>query len=206
MEHEENGRRQIISAKHRERLLLTHSYPRYLWHSFRESRAYRHMLSFWVNFRRYRLISRVITVLATVLTFMSTGALTLILALLCLLILPVALLLLGGTMLLGLFNRKQQNRLLQSEVDRRTVYLFFPEELASHSFSAATMRELASAKDAAVFVISPYTWSSRGIGGNGFYINARQEGAHLYLLRRHYFFFFKRLLKQAKTQRTVVIL
>lgn len=206
MEHEETGRRQMISARHRARLLFTHSYPRYLWHSLRESKAYQRTLSIWVNFRRYRLISRIITVTATVLTFMSTGALTLLLVLLCLLILPIALLLIGGTMLLGLFGRKQQNRLLHDEVSHHRVYLFFPAELDEHSFACATMRELASAPNTTVFVISPYTWSSHGIGGDGFYLNARREHPHLYLLRRHYFFFFRRLLEQASTQRIVVIL
>ena len=206
MEHEEAGQRQLISARHRARLLFTHSYPRYLWHSFRESKTYQRTLSLWVNFRRYRLISRIITIAATILTFMSTGALTLLLVLLCLLILPIALLLIGGTMLLGLFRRKRQNHQLYSEVSHHKVYLFFPEELEEHSFSCATMRELASSPNATVFVISPYTWFSRGLGGDGFYLNARQEQPHLYLLRRHYFFFFRRLLEQAKTQRIVVVL
>lgn len=206
MEHEEIYRARLRSAKHREHLLRTQSFPRYLWCSFRESRLYQRMLAVWVGFRRYRLISRIITVVATVLTVMGTGAATLILSLLCLLILPIAALLLGGTMLLGFFFREHQNRILRMETRAHTVYLFFPAELNECSFSADTMRILSQAADSTVFVVSPYTWSSRGLGGTGFYINARRESEHLFLLRRHYFFFFRRLLKHQSSQRIVVIL
>lgn len=206
MEYEDIDQVRLRAAGRREHLLRTQSYPRYLWHSFRESKLYRRTLSLWIKFRRYRLISRIITVIAATLTVMGTGAATLILALLCLLILPVVFLLVGGTMLLGFFRREHQNRILEREVQGHTVYLFFPEQLTEQSFSAATMRLLAQAKQSTVFVISPYTWSARGIGGRGFYINARREGAHLFLLRRHYFFFFRRLLDRRQTQRIVVII
>ena len=206
MDYEENGQRKLLAARHRERLIRIHSYPRYLWHSFRESKIYQRTLSFWVNFRRYRLISRIITVLATFLTVMSTGALTLIFSLLALIVLPIAALMVGGTMLLGFFRREHQNHILSHEIRGRTVYLFFPEELRERSFATETMRQFSARPDSVVFVISPYTWSARGIGGRGFYINARQEGRHLFLLRRHYFFFFRRLLSLCKKQRIVVIL
>lgn len=206
MDFEEISKKKLDAVRHRERLFRIHSYPRYLWHSFRESRIYQRSLNLWINFRRYRLISRIITVLATILTFLSTGAATLLFALLALIVLPIAALLVGGTMLLGFFRREHQNRMLFPEVNGRTVYLFIPEELHHHSFSAGTMQQFAARPDSTVFVISPYTWSARGIGGEGFYINARQEQAHLFLLRRHYFFFFRRLLTQRKNQRIVVIL
>ncbi len=205
MEHGDTHQARLRSAERREYLLHTQSYPRYLWRSFRQSRLYRRIQMIWTGFRRYRLISRIITVVAAALTVMGTGAVTVILVLICLLLLPIAALLLGGTMLLGFFRRDHQNRILCKEVRERTVYLFFPEELRERSFSANTMHLLAQAENGTVFVISPYTWSARGIGGHGFYINARQEGRHLFLLRRHYFFFFRRLLSQQSTQRIVVI-
>ena len=109
-------------------------------------------------------------------------------------------------MLLGWFRRGHQNRLLQPEVHARTVYLFFPSDLREYSFTAASMRQLAQRERCSVFVISPYAWSSKGLGGHGFYLNARQESPHLFLLRRHYFFFFKRLLNSQKTKRIIVVL
>ena len=153
-----------------------------------------------------RLISRIITFVAALITLMGTGAAALLLALLCLLVLPIAALLIGGTMLLGFFRRGWQNEQLRGEIAQRTVYLFFPSELNQESFSARNMKSFAQSSQATVFIISPYSWSTAGLGGNGFYINARREGEHLFLLRRHYFFFFRRLLSAEEHQRIVVIL
>ena len=193
------------SARHRERLFRIDSYPKYIWYSFRESKFYQRTLYFWINFRRYRLISRIFTTLATILTIIGTGASVLIFAILCLLLLPLAALWAGGTMLLGFFRREHQNRKLTHEVSGRTVYLFFPDEL-DENFSSMTMRAFSHLPHSTVFVISPYSWSSKGLGGSGFYINARQEDEHLFLLRRHYFFFFRKLLNFQKDKQTVVIL
>ena len=206
MDFGENSKRIMHSAQQRARLLRTQSYPHYLWRSLKESNGYRRAVLFWDNFRRYRLISRIIAILATFLTVMGTGALTVIFTLLCLLIFPIALLPISGTMLLGFFRRKHQNRILRDFVNGHTIYLFFPEELRENSFSAATMLQLSHHRDSTVFVISPYTWSSKGLGGYGFYINARREDEHLFLLRRHYFFFFRHLLTSGNAQRIVVIL
>ncbi len=206
MDISETVRREVAMAGHRAKLMAVKSYPRYLWHSLRESRSYRRIMSVWAGFRRYRLISRIISIVAAILTLMGTGAAVLVLGVLCLLVLPLATLAAGGTMLLGLFGRKRQNRRLAPQLPRHTVYLFFPGELESHSYTAATMKELAARERCTVFVVSPYAWSSKGVGGRGFYINARQEAPHLYLLRRHYFFFFRRLLREASYQRIVVIL
>ena len=198
--------RLATQALRRYRLFEGRSYPRYLWVSFRETGFYQRIRDFWVNFRRYRLISRCVTVIAALFTIMGTGAVVLLTALVCLLFVPAALLLAGGTTLLGLFRRKEQNVRLQSEVEGRTVYLFFPAEICAGTFAAGMLRELAGRPQSAVFVVSPYSWSARGLGGQGFYINARREGAHFFLLRRHYFFFFRRLLDEEKSKRIVVIL
>lgn len=206
MKHEEKIREELSAANQRERFLSLNSYPRYLWHSLRESKLYRRAVRAWIGFRRYRLISRIITFVAALITLMGTGAAALLLALLCLLILPIFALLVGGTMLLGFFRRGWQNEQLRGEITHRTVYLFFPSELREDSFSAHNMRSFAQAPQATVFIVSPYSWSAAGLGGKGFYINARREGEHLFLIRRHYFFFFRRLLNTQEHQRIVVIL
>ena len=206
MKNDEKIREELTSANQRERFLSLNSYPRYLWHSLRESKVYQRANRAWVGFRRYRLISRIITFVAALITLMGTGAAALLLALLCLLVLPIAALLIGGTMLLGFFRRGWQNEQLRGEIAQRTVYLFFPSELNQESFSARNMKSFAQFSQATVFIISPYSWSTAGLGGNGFYINARREGEHLFLLRRHYFFFFRRLLSAEEHQRIVVIL
>ena len=198
--------RQLAQAEQHSRLFGAKSFPKYLWYSLRESAVYQRARSFWVNFRRYRLISRVITVLATLLTFMSTGAVAVLFAVICLLLVPILLLGFGGTMLLGLFFRAGQNRFFMRETEGKTVYLLFPSHLENGTFTAALCRELSERPNSAVFIISPYAWSAKGVGGKGFYLNARQESHHLFLLRRHYFFFFRRLLTQRETKRTVVIL
>jgi len=203
---EEQISEEWTTAHRRRRLFTARSFPRYLWLSLRESDLYRRGYRFWVYFRRYRLISRIITVIAALLTVVGTGAALLILLLLALLILPIVFLPIGGTMLLGWFCRGHQNRILQAEVENHTVYLFFPSELREKSFAAMTMQQLAELPQCTVFVVSPYSWSTKGIGGNGFYLNARQEAAHLFLLRRHYFFFFKRLLSPCQAQRIVVVI
>lgn len=206
MKKAEDIRHELALARQRETLFRVKSYPRYIWLSIQESKFYQRLLNFWVNFRRYRLISNIIRILATVLTITGTGAALLLFLLLCLLILPIAALLAGGTMLLGFFGRERENRKLRSEVEGQTVYLFFPGELEEHTFSVRNMKQLAARPHSAVFIISPYAWASRGAGGRGFFINARQEDEHLFLLRRHYFFFFRKLLDTQNCKRIVVIL
>lgn len=206
MKNEDLIQEELESALRHYRLFTAKSFPRFLWHSFRESKLYRRIHRFWVNFRRYRLISRIVTVVATILTLMGTGAAIFLFSLITILLLPVTALLAGGTMLLGWFGRGRQNEALREEVIGRTVYLFFPSALRSPSFSAHTMHLFAQQPQSAVFIISPYAWSGVGLGGHGFYINARREAEHLFLLRRHYFFFFRKLLAECKAQRTVVIL
>lgn len=198
--------RLAAQALRRYRLFEGRSYARYMWGGFRETGFYQRIRDFWVNFRRYRLISRCVTVAAALFTIMGTSAVVLLTGVVCLLFVPAALLLAGGTTLLGLFRRKEQNAHLRSEVEGRTVYLFFPAEIRKASFAAGMLRELAGRPQSAVFVVSPYSWSAKGLGGQGFYINARREEAHLFLLRRHYFFFFRRLLDEEKSKRIVVIL
>ena len=187
------------------RLFTMSSYPRYLWHSVRETSYYQRIRDFWINFRRYRLISRCVTVAAALMTVMGTSAVIVLGSLVCLLLVPAAVLLMGGTTLLGMFRRRRQNQRLREEIEGRTVYLFFPATLREPSFTTAMIREFSRRPESAVFVISPYSWSARGLSGEGFYINARREGAHLFLLRRHYFFFFRRLLDGRIDQRTVVV-
>jgi len=198
--------RLAAQAVRRYRLFEGRSYPRYLWVSFRETDFYQRIRDFWINFRRYRLISRCVTVAAALFTIMGTSAVMLLTAAICLLFIPAALLLAGGTTLLGLFRRKEQNAQLRAEVEGQTVYLFFPASFHVSSFAKGMLRELAGRPQSAVFVISPYSWSTRGLGGHGFYVNARKEGSHLFLLRRHYFFFFRRLLNSEESKRIVVIL
>ena len=206
MKQEEKIREAWVELGSRYRLFAANSFPRYLWHSIRENELYQRGRRFWIHFRRYRLISRIITVTATLLTVMGTGAAILLFSLVILLVLPIILLLAGGTMLLGQFRRRKQNALLRHEITGRTVYLFFLGALRPNSFSSYTAHQLARAPQSVVFVISPYSWSAKGLGGDGFYINARQEAPHLFLLRRHYFFFFRQLLKSSETKRIVVIL
>ena len=197
---------ELAMAHRRYRLFSVKSFPRYVWHSVRESNFYRRARLLWISFRRYRLISRMITVISAILAVMGTGAAMLVFLVIALLFLPIATLLAGGTVLLGLFQRKKQNELLRKEVEDRTVYLFFPSTIRTHSFFAYTARQLAQHPHSVVFIISPYSWSPRGVGGKAFYINARREDEHLFLLRRHYFFFFRQLLVNHKDKRTVVIL
>lgn len=197
--------RMAAQATRRYRLFSVSSYPRHLWQSLRENSYYQRIRDFWIHFRRYRLISRCITVAAALFAVMGTGAVILISTMVCLLLIPAVLLLAGGTTLLGLFRRRHQNECLRPELDGRTVYLVFPTTLRDAAYQTGMLRELAQRPDSVVFVISPHIWSGQGLGGHGFYINARREEEHLFLLRPHYYFFFRRLLDPLGSQRTVAI-
>lgn len=200
------ARRLAAQALHRYRLFAKPSYARYLWADIRTTGIYRRTLLVLTRFRQYRIISRILTVLATMFAAMGTGAAMLVITLLCLLLIPAALLPLGGTTLLGLFRRRAQDAHLRPLLAGRTVYLYFPLRIRTPSYAHGMLRALALRPHSAVFVISPYVWATHGFGGRGFYINARDEGEGLFLLRRHYYFSFRRMLGEQTVQRIVVIL
>ena len=76
------------------------------------------------------------------------------------------------------------------------VTFVFPPRIAvaENAFLAANTRVLA--KNGAVFIVSPYLFSARGVGGKGAYSSLRYEGNGVYIIRRRTYFRLRRKLPQ----------
>ena len=100
------------------------------------------------------------------------------------------------------------NRRLRAELAGRHLYVFAVSDensLKAGSFFRGNAHMLADQPDCAVLVVSPHNIGTDGLGGKGFYLTARQECPHLYIVRRHYFFNLRRrVLRQTDAHMTVV--
>lgn len=180
------------------RLTMGKNYPHFLWQSFHATDFYHRYVHFLTNFRRYRLVSRLVTITAALIAFLGTGAAILLGLILALLLVPVFLLSVGGTALLGLFTRPSHRQALRKTLTQcKRVIICIPPVLSRQaSFLEGQIQEWAKQPGTGVFVVSPYAWLTRGLGGRGFYTNMRTENPGVYLLRRHFFYVLRHLLSE----------
>ncbi len=177
------------------------SYPRYLFGIVNASSPMRLIKKVTLFFRRARLITTIVSVASTV------SAAVLLLPM-YVIVLPIMLALTGLTAFCSLFFASRMNRRLRAELAGRHLYVFVASDegsLDAGSFFRANAHQLAQQPDCAVLVVSPHNIGTGGLGGKRFYLTARQEGEHLYIVRRHYFFNLRRrVLRQTDPHMTVV--
>ena len=152
-------------------------------------------------FRRMRLVRLIVSVSAAI-------SATVLLLPMYVIVLPIMLALPGLTAFSSVFFASRMNRRLRAELAGRHLYVFVVSDensLKAGSFFCGNAHMLADQPDCAVLVVSPHNIGTDGLGGKGFYLTARQECPHLYIVRRHYFFNLRRrVLRQTDAHMTVV--
>ena len=182
------------------------SYPRYLFDIVNASSPMRLIKKITLFFRRMRLVR--LMGLDEGDSISAAISATVLLLPMYVIVLPIMLALTGLTAFSSLFFASRMNRRLRAELAGRHLYVFVVSDensLKAGSFFCGNAHMLADQPDCAVLVVSPHNIGTDGLGGKGFYLTARQECPHLYIVRRHYFFNLRRrVLRQTDAHMTVV--
>jgi len=146
--------------------------------------------------RRFRLLSTILRAASVIVYAVETGAAFIIAAGIVLAVLPAALLLFIAAHIDSLISSgRAVSRVRQIARECDVTFVFPPRiAVAENAFLAANTRVLA--KNGAVFIVSPYLFSARGVGGKGAYSSLRYEGNGVYIIRRRTYFRLRRKLPQ----------
>lgn len=188
---------QLARAARLRRMSLRRGFFQDARESLMQARPYRLWQSILADFRRFRMISLIVRLTAWVFTVVQTGALVLLTTAVFFVLLPLLGLALGVALLTALMDTRRSLRRMRRQLENRRVYVFF---LADGGFGEGNALCFSQRADAAVLVVSPLWVSPRGLGRRKPYLNVRQEGAHLYLVRRYFFLSLrKKLLRPGQT-------
>lgn len=165
--------------------------------ALQEARSYRLWQKLLLNLRRIRLISFFIRIIGWIFTLLQTGTLVLLSTVILFVALPLILAFLLGVAFAALIDTRKSFKRLSAALQDKRVYVLF---CVNGAFAEANARALASDPSLAVLAVSPYRISSGGFHRSKRYVNMRQEGERLFLIRRHFYFFVrKHLLKPDQT-------
>lgn len=163
----------------------------------KEARAYRLWQKILTALRRVRLISLFLHIFGWVSTLLQTGTLVILTTVLLFLILPIFLVFLICLAATALIDSRRSIRRLSEHLKDKQVYVFF---CANGNFGIQNACALASDPHIAVLTISPYWIGAKGLLSNKRYVNMRQDGERLFLIRRYFYFAVrKRILKNGRT-------
>lgn len=114
-----------------------------------------------------------------------------------------------GTLSAVFLRARAANRRLLAALtpSKRVRIVIFPEHItfSDDTFAERSAKAMAEEKNTTVLVVTPYIWSTKGLGGKGMFFTARMEAPHLYLIRKNYFFILRRrVLDQLDADITVI--
>ncbi len=176
------------------------SFIRYLFETVMESYPIGLVTKLLHYLRRLRVVQLIVTLIAAVgavvtVTILSAAAL------------PFLLFGTATLAMLAAFFSRRANRRLRRVLEGEHIRVLVPPrgqgfprthrraaggDTAGTPFFQRQARAMAAEEGVSVIVVSPYLFSSRGLGGRGAYFTARCESEHVYLVRRHYFFLLRR--------------
>ncbi|MBO5305986.1 MAG: hypothetical protein J6B12_04410 [Clostridia bacterium] len=152
-------------------------------------------------FRRFRLVSLLFRIYSYLLVLLQLGTAFVVIVIGILILLPILLLSAISIIFSALVLYRKQNTHMEKELENKRILVFFPirdGELETDGLWKAHIRELATQKNTAILIVSPFFWSGKGLCGNRFYFLLRKENSNIYLLRKHYYFSLKRKIFENK--------
>ena len=162
-----------------------------------QARPYRLWQSILGYVRKFRMISFILRLTGWILTILQTSALVLLTTAIFFVILPLLGAVLLGVLFTALPDLRRSLRLIRPRISGKRIYIFFGE---AGDFRTREAHALASEENTAVLVVSPYWIAPKGLGRYRFYVNVRQEGERLFLIRRFFYFSLrKQILKKEDT-------
>ncbi len=134
---------------------------------------------------------QVVRIVATVLTVILTTA---VVSAVYVAALPFLIAATAVGLIVACLTSRSMNRIMRRELAGRRVRVFIaPDRLSLHRDSLYLRNLQAMAEEGvSVILVSPSTFSTKGLGGRGPYFTARREAADLYIVRKHYYFMLRR--------------
>ena len=170
-------------------------YPQYVYSTLRRSSLYRVWMRMVTYFRRFRLISVILRIGTNLVALIETSALLIFTATVFIIALPALLVLAASASIAALIQGARLNRRLSNRLEGKRVYVFFPpspSEPRQNSVLHATLADLASHEQNAVFMVSPYYFSSDTLGDNSPFFLLKQIPEGVCCIRKYYFFLLRR--------------
>lgn len=165
------------------------SYFSYVGALIRGSSPYRIWQRFLTYFRRFRLLSVILSISIRILTIIETSALLIALAAIAVVLLPIIMILTLITSLAALIEGRRQIDELSERIPSQNVYVFFSAEIPrKNSVFGATLSELSGDEKNSVFCVLP---PHIDLHKEFFLTVKRVDG--IYLVKRRFFFRLRRL-------------
>lgn len=177
----------LSESSKRARAFSRPNYLMYLARLITTSSLYRIVNRLFLYFRRFRLVNTITAIVLVVMTAAVSAV--------YLMALPVAFLVSGLFVILGLLAARRMNGKMKTALSGKHIRVIIPPDdlsLKDDSFLTRSACSMAGQSNTAIILVSPHILSMRGLGGHGPYFTARQEGNDLYIVRCHYYFILRR--------------
>ena len=207
----EIGAEKLFSHEQKSSLALTSSsYVKYLSLRLTHASFYGLIKKISGGFRKFKLISTVMRVLSSVITFIGTGAFFIFVSGVAIFFFPFVLLLCAAVYLASMLFRKKAFKRLEEHLNEKDIFVFFPTSgrpFEKGSCFEKTLHKVSKdTKDPSfVIVVSPFFIASHGFGGKGYYAALRFENENTCLIRKHVFFALRRKLLGKCARRTTYV-
>ncbi len=172
-----------------------YSYAESILIRIRSTSVWSRYIQFLTWFRRINILRITIRTVSFIAAFFEAGILFIVASSVFLIFMPIASLLYFGIYLAALIKRRRVNRYMASILQDKRVFVFFADrdtDLSESSFFSGLCRNCAKANSCAVVIVSPFFFSSEGVGKKRPYVTVRKEEDDLYICRRMNFFSLRR--------------
>ena len=194
---DENTKRWWIEGR-KEILMSSKSYPSYLRSLVKSTSLWAFVKRGMSHIRRFRILSGILRAVTRIVIWAESGVAFIAWFSAMVVILPVFGLLSLISLFVALFRSRNANRYFEEALQGKKVYILFAakKQLSAGGkkirFFEGNVRDLASGENAVCFVVSPYSFRRKGLGGSDAYVTARHEGDNIYMVRKNYFFMLRR--------------
>ena len=205
------GSEKLFSHEQKSALSLTSSsYIAYLKSRLMHASLYGIVKKVSGGFRKFKLVSTVMRITTSAVTFIGTGALFIFLSGIAIFFFPFVLLLCGAVYLASMLFRKKAFKMFDKCLSGQSILVFFPKSgrpFEEGSCFSKTLNKVSKNTKESNFVIivSPFFLSPVGFGGKGYYTTLRFEKENVCLIRKHAFFALRRKLLGKYSGRTTYI-
>lgn len=169
------------------------NYIGFLINKIRRTRIFELWNKYMSYFRKLGVVPITIKAISYILVLVETSAALFLIATSFIVIIPLVTAIFASMIISAVVSYRTDNKRMSLAIDGKNIFVFFPrgkDELSGRSFWTSSLLDIASHKDSAVIIVSPFFLSISGLGGkhNRFYTNLRRERDNVFLVRRHYFF------------------
>ena len=189
---ENTSEEEISSAIKTRKLMSRRSYFSYIISLVRSSSPWRIWQKFLTYFRRFRLLSVILTVSIRIVTIIETSALLIAIAAASVILLPILLILAFITYIISLVEGRRRIAELSELVRDGNVFVFIPNERPrENGVLAATMSQLSESRGNTVFCVLPPLIVPHA----ELFLTVRRHNNGAYFVKRNFFFRLRRLLR-----------